>query len=47
MLFNQSPRDPAVFGMVTGALLLVAVIASLIPVIRGARVDPNAALRAE
>ncbi len=47
LLFNQSPRDPIVFGTVTGALLLVAVIASMIPAIRGARVDPNAALRAE
>ena len=47
LLFNQSPRDPVVFGTVTGALLLVALIASMIPAIRGARVDPNAALRAE
>jgi len=47
LLFNQSPRDPTVFATVTGALLLVAVIASIIPAIRGARVDPNAALRAE
>jgi putative ABC transport system permease protein len=47
LLFNQSPRDPVVFGTVTGALLLVAVVASMIPASRGARVDPNAALRAE
>ena len=47
LLFNQSPRDPVVFGTVTATLLLVAVVASLIPAIRGARVDPNAALRAD
>jgi ABC-type lipoprotein release transport system permease subunit len=32
---------------VTAALLVVAVLASMIPAIRGARVDPNVALRAE
>jgi putative ABC transport system permease protein len=47
LLFNQPPRDPVVFGAVTAALLVVAVLASMIPAIRGARVDPNAALRAE
>jgi putative ABC transport system permease protein len=47
LLFNQSPRDPVVFGAVTAVLLVVAVLASMIPAIRGARVDPNAALRAE
>lgn len=47
LLFEQSPRDPVVFGTVTGALLLVAVVASATPAIRGARVDPNTALRAE
>jgi predicted permease len=47
LLFNQSPRDPAVFGTVTGALLVVALAASLLPAIRGARADPNAVLRAE
>ena len=47
LLFNQSPRDPVVLGTVTGALLVVAVVASMIPAIRGARVDPNVALRAD
>jgi predicted permease len=47
LLFNQSPRDPVVFGAVTAALLVVAVLASMIPAIRGARVDPNLALRAD
>jgi putative ABC transport system permease protein len=47
LLFDQPARDPVVFGTVTGALLLVAVAASVIPAIRGAHVDPNVALRAE
>jgi putative ABC transport system permease protein len=47
LLFNQSARDPVVFGTVSAVLLIVAVGASMIPAIRGARVDPNAALRAE
>ena len=47
LLFNQPPRDPVVFGAVTAALLAVAILASMVPAIRGARVDPNAALRAE
>lgn len=47
LLFDQSARDPVVFGTVTAALLVVAVVASAIPAIRAARVDPNAALRAE
>jgi hypothetical protein len=33
--------------MVTAALLLATIMASAIPAIRSARVDPNAALRAE
>jgi putative ABC transport system permease protein len=47
LLFNQSPRDPAVFGVVTALLLLVAFTASAVPAVRGARVDPNAALRGD
>jgi hypothetical protein len=47
LLFDQSPRDPWVLGAVTGALLLVAITASMVPAIRGARVDPNAVLRSE
>ena len=47
LLFNQSARDPVVFGTVLAVLLVVAVGASLIPAMRSARVDPNSALRAE
>jgi putative ABC transport system permease protein len=47
LLFDQRARDPIVFGTVAGALLLVAIVASVIPAIRGARADPNAALRTE
>ena len=47
LLFNQSAHDPIVFGIVTGVLLLVAAVASAIPAIRGARVHPNAALKAD
>jgi predicted permease len=47
LLFDQSPRDPVVFGTVAGALVVVAVLASAIPAFRGARADPNLALRAE
>jgi ABC-type antimicrobial peptide transport system permease subunit len=47
LLFDQSPRDPVVFGTVAGVLLAVAIVASAIPAFRGARADPNLALRAE
>jgi predicted permease len=47
MLFDESPRDPAVFVLVAGVLLLVAALASFIPANRAARLDPMKALRAE
>jgi len=47
LLFEVSPRDPAVYVTVTVVLLAVAVAASLIPAQRAARVDPNVALRSE
>jgi len=47
LLFNVSPRDPLVFGFVVAVLLAAATLASLIPALRAARVDPNVALRSE
>jgi predicted permease len=47
LLYETSPRDPAVFAGVAVALLMVAFAASLVPAWRAARVDPNIALRAE
>jgi ABC-type antimicrobial peptide transport system permease subunit len=47
LLFDQSPRDPAVYGSVAGILLLVGVLAAVPPARRAARVDPNLALRGD
>ena len=47
LLFQVSPRDPAVFALVTTMLLVVAAMASFAPARRAARTDPNSALRAE
>jgi len=47
LLFNESPRDPWVYGFVAVTLLLVAALASFIPARRAAKVDPMLALRSE
>jgi predicted permease len=47
LLFKVSARDPMVFAVVAVTLLTVAVVASLIPAMRAAHVDPLEALRAE
>ena len=47
LLFDESPRDPVVYAIVTVVLLGVALTASWIPARRAARVDPNIALRSE
>jgi len=47
LLFEESPRDPAVYLGVMAVLLGVAFVASLLPARRAARVDPMRALRTE
>jgi len=47
LLYEVSPRDPAVFATTALTLLLVAVAACWLPARRAARVDPLIALRAE
>jgi len=47
LLFQQSARDPAVFGIVGGVLLVVALVACLAPARRAATADPNIALRSD
>ena len=47
MLFSVSARDPVVYAVVALVLLLAAAMASAIPSMRAARVDPNVALKSE
>ncbi|HTO74412.1 MAG TPA: FtsX-like permease family protein, partial [Gemmatimonadales bacterium] len=47
LLFQVSARDPMIYGVVIGVLLMVALLASAIPAMRAAKVDPNTALRAD
>ncbi|MFI5177038.1 MAG: ABC transporter permease [Vicinamibacterales bacterium] len=47
LLFGVSPLDPIAFGATTGALMVVAIVASYVPARRAARVNPVVALRAE
>ena len=47
LLYAESPRDPVVFGLVCFVLLLVAVLASAVPALRAARVNPTTALKTE
>ena len=47
VLYATSDRDPIVFAAVPAALVAAAVVASLAPAIRAARVDPVEALRTE
>jgi putative ABC transport system permease protein len=46
-LFNVSATDPSTFGAVAVVLMLVALAAQSVPVIRAMRVDPTVALKAE
>lgn len=47
LLFEQSARDPSVYGGVAVLMLVVALVACAVPASRAASADPNAALRAE
>ena len=47
LLFRESPRDPAVFAIVTLVLLFVAIAASWIPALRAAGLDPKTALQSD
>jgi len=47
LLFDVSPRDPLVFGAVALTLGVVALVASVVPAGRAARVDPMVALRSD
>jgi ABC-type antimicrobial peptide transport system permease subunit len=47
LLFQESARDPAVFGAVSVLLLTVAVIACAVPAATASRADPNIALRSD
>ena len=47
LLYEVSPKDPVTYAGVVAVLLVVAVMASLAPAMRAAKVDPNVALRAD
>jgi predicted permease len=47
LLYGVQPTDPLTFTLVPLALVLVALVASLVPALRATRVDPALAMRAE
>lgn len=47
MLYGVAPHDPITLGAVTLSLLVVAGVASWLPAMRAARIDPIEALRAD
>src|SRR5690606_37632256 len=47
LLFGVRAIDPLTYLLVAGGLVFIAVLASLVPAIRAASVDPSLALRAE
>ena len=46
-LFGVGATDPATFATVSGTLMLIALLATLMPALRATRVDPVVALRDE
>ena len=47
LLYDTSPRDPAVLLAVTATLVTIGLVAGLLPARRANRIDPSVALRAE
>ena len=47
VLFETEPWDPVVYAGIVGLILLVGVMASLVPALRAARLDPVRALRSQ
>jgi len=47
LLFGVSPTDPGTYAMVAAGLMITVIVASCVPALRAARVDPVEALRAE
>ena len=47
MLFRVSPRDPAIFAVAAGTLVVVSLAACYLPARRASRIDPAIALRNE
>jgi putative ABC transport system permease protein len=47
LLFDVARHDGSTFGLVSGALVATALLASYLPARRALRLDPTAALRVE
>jgi len=47
LLFQERSSDPVVYLFVAGVLAVIALVASVVPALAAARVDPNIALRSE
>ena len=47
LLFQQSAKDPAIYGSVAAILLMLAMAASAMPAFRASRADPLTALRSD